>query len=121
PGEVTVEVFADGYDHMTRRIRLDENQPKEEKFALQRSALVRQQSASASMLKALTSFGGTDGLAELADIEGAGVMQWTNSSGQLEQWPMTFNKRIGRDLAITFKSKDGGQCTASIVAASSKQ
>src|ERR1051326_3661616 len=34
PGDVNVEVFADGYEHMTRRIRLEENQPKEEKFSL---------------------------------------------------------------------------------------
>src|SRR5207245_2179660 len=67
-----------------------------------------------------TSLGGTDGFGELADIEGSGVMQWTNSTGQLEQWPMTFNKHIGKDLAVTFKTKDG-QCTASIMGTASKQ
>ncbi len=120
PGDVTVEVFADGYEHATRRILLVENQPKEEKFLLKRSVLIRHQSASGSMLKVVTSLGGMEGLGELADIEGSGTMQWTNSAGQNEQWAMTFNKRIGRDLTMTFKTKDG-QCTASIVAAASKQ
>src|SRR5262249_35920126 len=120
PGEVTVEVFADGFDHMTRRIRLEESQPKEEKFSLKRSTLARQLSASASLLKVVTSLGGTDGLAELGDIEGSGAMLWTNSSGQVEQWTMTFNKHIGPDLALTFKTKDG-QCSASIMGTISKQ
>jgi hypothetical protein len=120
PGEASVEVFANGYEKVTRRIQLEPDQSKEERFLLKRSTLVRQQSAAASLLKAVTSLGGADGLAELGDIEGSGMMQWTNSAGQVEQWAMTFNKRIGRDLAITFKSKDG-QCTASIVAAAVKQ
>jgi hypothetical protein len=120
PGEVTVEVFADEYEHATRRIQLEADKPKEEKFLLKRNTLVRQQAASASLLKAMTSFGGVDGLAELGDIEGSGMMQWTNSSGQVEEWPMTFTKRIGRDLGITFKTKDG-QCTASIIGGTRKQ
>jgi len=120
PGEASVEVFADGYDHVTRRIQLDADQPKEEKFQLKRSTSVRQQSANAALLKAVTSLGGPDGLAELGDIEGSGMMQWTNSSGQIEEWAITFNKRIGHNLTTTFKSKDG-QCTASVLSAATKQ
>lgn len=120
PGEVTLEVFADGYDRITRRIQLEENKPIEEKFALKRSTTARQQSASASLLKMISILGGTDGLAELGDIEGSGTMDWMNNSGQVEQWPMTFNKRIGRDLSITYKTKDG-QCTATIAAQTAKQ
>jgi hypothetical protein len=120
PGEVTVEVFADGYDHAMRRVRLEANQPKEEKFVLKRNAMIRQQSASASLLKALASLGGGDGLAELGDIEGSGTMQWTDSGGQVDQWSMTFNKRVGRDLTLTFKTKDG-QCTASILMGGAKE
>jgi hypothetical protein len=113
PGETTVEVFADGYEHVSRRVLLEENQAKEEKFSLKRSAVDRQQSASASLVKALTSLGGMDGVAELADIEGTGAMHWTNSSGQVEQWPMTFNKHIGRDITVTYKTRDG-QCVATV-------
>jgi hypothetical protein len=119
PGETTVEVFADGYDHVSRSIRLEENQPKEEKFSLKRNAVDLQQSASAALLKAMISLGGMDGLAELADIEGTGALHWTNSSGQVEQWPLTFNKRIGRDITVTYKTRDG-QCVATI-ASSAKQ
>jgi len=120
PGEASVEVFADGYERVTRRIQLEADQPKEEKFQLKRSPLVRQHSGSASLVKAVTSLGGPDGIAELADIEGSGMLQWTNSSGQVEEWAITFNKRIGRNLTTTFKSKDG-QCTASVLAAATKQ
>jgi hypothetical protein len=119
PGEVTVEVFADGYNHATRKVRL-EGAPKEERFELKRIAANGQQIAAASLVKALASLGGGDGLAELGDIEGSGTLQWTDSGGQVEQWPMTFNKRVGRDLAITFKTKDG-QCTASILMGGAKE
>jgi hypothetical protein len=119
PAEATIEVFAEGYEREARRVQLDDK-PKEEKFVLKRSALARQQIASAALLKAVTSLGGTDGISELADLEGSGVMEWTNSSGQVEQWQMTFNKHIGRNLVATYKTKDG-QCTASIELAAEKQ
>jgi hypothetical protein len=99
---------------------LEEGKTTEEKFSLKRSALVRQDSARASLLKTLASLGGVDGLAELGDVEGAGTMQWTNSSGLVEQWTVTFNKRPGRDLAAVFKTTDG-QCTASILGQTAKQ
>jgi hypothetical protein len=119
PAEATIEVFAEGYEPASRRVQLDEK-PKEEKFVLKRSALARQQIAGAALLKAVAGLGGTDGISELADIEGSGVMEWTNNSGQVEQWQMTFNKHIGRDLVATYKTKDG-QCNASIVLAAEKQ
>lgn len=120
PGEATIRVFADGYERLTRRIQLEEGKPAEETFSLKRTTLVRQERASVSLLKAVASLGGADALAELGDIEGSGTMQWTNSSGSVEEWTMTFNKRIGRDLAAIFKTKDG-QCTASILAQTAKQ
>lgn len=120
PGEVTVEVFAEGYEPATRPIRLEADQAKEEKFLLKRNTAFRQQSASALLLKAVASLGGPDGFAELGDVEGAGVMQWTTSSGQVDEWAMTFNKRIGRNLSTTFKTKDG-QCTASVLSGTAKQ
>jgi hypothetical protein len=117
---VTLEVFADGYERMSRKTQLEEGKPLEEKFSFKRSAITRQQSASASLLKALANLGGTDGLAELGDIEGSGMMEWMNNAGQVEQWMLTFNKRIGRDITVTYKTKDG-QCTASIVGQTAKQ
>jgi len=120
PGETNVEIFAEGYERVSRRVQLEADQPKEEKFALNRSPLIRQQSASSSLLKAMRSLGGTDGIEELGNVEGSGMMQWTNSSGKVDEWALTFTKRIGRDLATTFKTKDG-QCTASILLAATKQ
>jgi hypothetical protein len=120
PGDRTIEIFADGYEHLTRRLALEEGKPAEERFSLKRSALVRESSAKASLLKTLASLGGIQGFAELGDVEGSGTMHWTNSAGAVEEWAMTFNKRIGRDVSVTFKTKDG-QCTASILAQNAKQ
>ena len=120
PGETIVQVFADGYEHLTRRVLLQEGKPTEEKLSLRRSMRVREESARASLLRTLANLGGVEGLIELGDIEGDGTMQWTNSAGQIEQWTLTFNKRLGRDLAATFKTA-GGQCRASILAQTAKQ
>jgi hypothetical protein len=114
-GPVNVEVFADGYEHVTRTVQMEEGKPREETFSLKPGALQRQQAAKATLLKVMSAFGGTDGLAELGDIEGSGSMQWTASNGGVEQWPMTFNKRVGRDLVTTFKPRDG-QCNGSVAA-----
>jgi len=119
-GDATVEVFADGYEGVTRRIQLQEGKPLEEKFALKQSMRLRQQSANGSLLKAVASLGGIDGVAELGNIEGTGRLDWTDRTGQKQEWAMTFNKRIGKDLAMTFKTRDG-QCSASILAKSAKQ
>ena len=119
-GNAKLEIYAEGYEPITRQIQLPEGKPAEEKFALKRSTLILQQSASASLLKALSGIGGIDGVQELADLEGNGFLQWTNSGGQVEEWMMSFNKRIGKDLVVTFKSKDG-QCTASISGQNAKQ
>ena len=115
PGAVNVEVFADGYEHVTRIVQMEEGKPREESFSLKPGMVLRQQNAKAALLKVMSAFGGTDGLAELADIEGSGSMQWTASNGGVEQWPMTFNKRLGRDLVTTFKLRDG-QCNGSVAA-----
>jgi hypothetical protein len=72
------------------------------------------------LLKTVASLGGIDGVAELGNIEGTGRMDWTDSAGQTQEWTMTFNKRIGKDLVMTFKTRDG-QCSASILAQSAKQ
>jgi hypothetical protein len=118
-GEVVVRVFADGYEDVSRRILLEEGKPAEAKFSLKRMESIRQQSAGASMLRAITTLGGTDGMAELGDIEGDGVVAWTDSDGNVQEWPMTFKKRVGKDLATTFKTREG-QCTASISAQSTE-
>jgi hypothetical protein len=120
PGETMVHVFAEGYEHLSRLIVLEEGKPAEAKFSLARTPIARQESARASLLRIVASLGGIDGLAELADIEAEGRMQWTNSSGLLEQWTVTFNKRVGNDLVATFKTPDG-DCTASILAQAAKQ
>jgi len=120
PGEINVQIFADGYDHLSRRILVNKDKPTEEKFSLKRSTLAREESARASLLNALTGLGGVDGLVEMSDVEGDGTMQWTNNAGGTEQWTMTFKKRPGKDLAATFKTTEG-ECTASISAQSAKQ
>jgi hypothetical protein len=120
PGEVVVNVFADGFESANKKIRLEEGAPSEAAFRLKRTDLSRQQAASVSMLKSLAAVGGMDGIAELADVEGEGVVNWTDSAGKAQEWPMTFRKRIGNDLRITFKPKEG-QCIASIVGSTVKQ
>jgi hypothetical protein len=119
-GEANVEVFADGYEHLARKVRLEADKPAEEKFTLKRSMPERQQIASTALLKAVTTLGGAEGFAEFADVEGNGTMQWMNSKGGIEHWEMTFNKRIGRDLVVTFKT-DEGQCTATIQGQTTRQ
>src|SRR5262245_6886108 len=106
-GAVNVEVFADGYEHVTRSVQMEEAKPREEKFSLKPGPVLRQQNAKATLLKVMSAFGGADAFAELGDIEGTGSMQWTASNGGVEQWPMTFNKRVGRDLVTTFKPREG--------------
>jgi len=119
-GDATIQVIADGFVSISRKIQLQEGKPAEEKFLLKRSDSSRQQRAEALLLSVLLKLGGTDGLAELGDIEGSGTLQWTDSDGKTKEWTITFGKRIGKDLTTTFKAKDG-QCSASIVAQSSKQ
>ena len=120
PGNVVVQVFAEGYDGASEKISLKEGAPFEAKFRLKRTELSRQQAASVSMLKSLAALGGMDGMAEFANFEGDGVVNWTDSAGKSQEWPMTFKKRIGKDLIMTFKTKEG-QCTASITGQSVKQ
>src|SRR5262249_27070480 len=120
PGETALEVFADGYERVTRRVQLEEGKPVEEKFSLKRSTQALQQSGSAALLKTVATLGGTDAFAELADIEGSGTMQWVNAEGKMEEWALTFSKRVGKDLTATFKTKNG-ECTASFVAQATKQ
>jgi hypothetical protein len=119
-GEVAVQVFADGYEDVSQRIVLEQGKPAEAKFSLKRSESVRQQAASASMLRAITTLGGMDGITELGDIEGDGIVAWTDNAGNVQEWPMTFRKRVGKDIATTFKTREG-QCTASITAQSTEQ
>jgi hypothetical protein len=119
-GDVVVQVVADGYESASQKIVLAEGQPSEAKFRLKRTNLSRQQAASVSLLKSLAALGGMEGMAEFADVEGDGVLNWTDSAGKAQEWPMTFRKRIGKDLRITFKTKEG-QCTSSILAQSTKQ
>lgn len=119
-GESMVEVFADGYEHVTRRVELEEGKPREEKFSLKRNPLVLQQIGGAALLKTVANLGGTDGFGELADMEGSGTMQWVNSAGKTEEWTMTFTKRVGKDILATFKAKEG-ECTASVATQGAKQ
>jgi len=120
PGTVTVQIFADGYEHLSRQIALQENKPAEEKFSLKRSTTSREEGAKASLLKTLSTLGGLHGLVDLSDIEGDGTMESKDSEGGTESWTMSFKKHPGRNLAITFKTKDG-QCVASVVGQTPKQ
>jgi hypothetical protein len=120
PGETTIQVFLEGYEPLERRVVLDEGRAVEEKFSLKRSALVRDKTGRAAVLRTLAALGGVDGFVDLADFEGNGTMQWTNSAGMAELWPVTFNKRAGKNLTMTFKIPDG-QCTASLMGQTAKQ
>jgi PEGA domain-containing protein len=120
PGEFAVQVLAEGYEPVGQKIRLEEGKPLEATFRLKRTEWSRQQAASVSVLKVLRALGGADGIAELGDIEGDGMLDWADSAGKRQQWPMTFKKQIGDDLRMTFKTKNG-QCTGSMSGQSAKQ
>src|SRR5215471_2233361 len=120
PGMVTVQIFADGYEHLSRQIALQENKPAEEKFSLKRSTTSREEGAKASLLKTLSTLGGLHGLVDLSDIEGDATMESKDSEGGTASWTMSFKKHPGKNLIITFKTKDG-QCVASVVGQTSKQ
>jgi hypothetical protein len=120
PGEVTVQIFADGYDHLTRRVPLQEGKPAEEKFLLKPSMLARQNTGKALVLQAVADLGGIDGVADLGDIEADGTIQWTDSEGKTQQWTVNFNRRPGKNLSATFKTADG-QCAASILPQGTKE
>src|SRR5262249_1421160 len=62
PGEVVVQVVADGYEGTSRKISVEEGKPSEAIFRLKRTDVSRQQAASVSMLKSLASLGGMDGI-----------------------------------------------------------
>jgi hypothetical protein len=119
-GDATVQVFADGFESVSRSVQLTEGMPLEEKFLLKRTDLVRRQGASASLLKTIAGLGGIDGIGELSDVEGTGTMQWIDADGATQEWAMTFNKRIGRDLVMTFRTREG-QCTATILGQTARQ
>jgi hypothetical protein len=120
PGTVTVQISADGYDHLSRQIALQESKPAEEKFSLKRSTTLREEGAKASLVKTLLSLGGLNGVVDLSDIEGDATMESKNSEGGTESWMMSFKKHPGKNLVSTFKTKDG-QCVASVVGPMSKQ
>src|SRR6516165_259771 len=120
PGETTIQIFSEGYEHVTHRTVLEEGTAKEEKFLLKRTLPARQDSGKASLLKALASLGGVAGLVDLEDIDIDGTMQWTDIDGKVQQWSVSFNRRPGRNLVATFRTP-GGQCTASILAQTAKQ
>jgi len=119
-GEATIRIFADGYEQLARRVVLEEGKPLEEKFILNRSTQAREEAARALLLKAVIRLGGLDGLVEMGDVDGTGMMEWTTSTGSTERWSVTFSKRPGKNLSTTFKTQDG-QCTASIVALTAKK
>src|SRR5690349_4288670 len=91
-GDATIQVFADGYDHLTRRISLQEGKPAEEKFQLKPSMLARQNNGKASVLAAIGSLGGVDGLTDMGDMDADGTVQWIDSDGKMQQWTVTFNR-----------------------------
>jgi hypothetical protein len=119
-GEVNVQVRADGYDPLSRRVRLDEGKAVEEKFSLAPSVAAREEAARELLLRTMVRLGGLDGMAELEDIESSGTLQWMTASGSTEQWSATINRRPGRNLSATFKTSDG-QCTASIASQTTKK
>ena len=120
PGMATVQIFADGYEQLSRQITLEENKPAEEKFSLKRSTISREEGGKASLLKTLSTLGGLHGLVGLSDIEGDATMESKDSEGGTASWMMSFKKHPGKNLSITFKTKDG-QCVASVVGQTSKQ
>jgi hypothetical protein len=120
PGEAALKVFADGYDSLSRQVQLQEGAPLEERFVFKRSEAVRRQAAGVALLNAVAELGGIDGFGHMGDFEGDGVVHWADTDGDVQEWTMTFTKRAGRDLAMTFRTREG-QCTASILAQTAKQ
>jgi hypothetical protein len=119
-GEATMRIFSEGYEDVTRTIQLREGEPHEEKVTLKRNAADSADKAKAALLETVAILGGIEGMAELADIEGTGTMRWTDSDEHVQEWTVFFNKRVGKNLVMTFKTREG-QCTASVVLQAGKQ
>ncbi len=113
PGETRIQVISDGYDNETRPVRLEENKPGEEKFSLQITKSARQQIGKEALLDVVSALGGINVMAYLADVEGSGMLQWTDNNGAKQQWSMNFVRRAGNEVAMSFKGSDG-ECSASI-------
>jgi hypothetical protein len=113
PGEARIQIFSDGFEGETRPVRLEEGKPSEEKFGLQINRSARQQIGKEFLLDVVSALGGINGMAYLADVEGAGMLQWTDTNGAKQQWAMNFTRRAGNQVAMTFKSRDG-ECSATV-------
>src|SRR6266850_742854 len=120
PGEATLQVFSEGYEGATRKVQLLEDTPAESEFSFEPNPQIRQQMANQSLLNALRKLGGVDGMIVLGDLEGTGVLQWTDNQGEMHFWNMTFTRRMGKGLTMNFKTP-GGRCTALITGLIAKQ
>jgi hypothetical protein len=114
PGEATVQVFSEGYEAKVQKVDLVEAKPVELPIVLELREDVHLRMAKDSLFEIIRAIGGIDGVSSLGEFEGEGTMDWTDSTGQLQHWPMTFRKRSGRELSLVFKPR-GGQCSVSIL------
>jgi hypothetical protein len=119
-GEATIQVFNESYQAKTQKLALDENNPLEATFALELREEIGLSMVKDSLLEIIRAMGGIDGVSSLGEFEGEGTMDWTDSTGQRQNWPMTFKKRSGKDVSLVFKTQNG-QCTASILGETQKR
>ena len=114
PGEATIQVFSEHYQAKVQKLDLVEAQPSEVPFALELGEDIHLWMVKDSLLEIIRAIGGIDGVSSLGEFEGEGTMDWTDSTGQIQHWPMTFRKRSGRDISLAFEAR-GGQCLVSIL------
>ena len=114
PGQATIQVFSERYQAKVQKLELVEARPIEVPFALELREDIHLWMVKDSLFEIIRAIGGIDGVSSLGEFEGEGTMDWTDSTGQMQHWPMTFRKRSGRDLSLAFKPR-GGQCLVSIL------
>jgi hypothetical protein len=119
PGDAKVQIFSDGYEGMSRNVQLQESAPTTEMFTLQIPDVVRQRVGKEFLFDAVSALGGIDGLMQVGDLEGSGVLRWLDNEGKPQQWDMSFTKHPANELTMNFKNRDG-QCSATISGDTSK-
>jgi len=116
-GAADIQVYADGFEMEKRQIQLQENQPMEAPpFRLIPNVTSRRLKALELLNKVVASFGGVQGLAEMAQAPGTGTASISDENQQLPEWKMSFNGRWG-SMRINFLGDLGG-CQASFVGGS---
>jgi len=89
-GDATVRVLHDGFATETWAVRLAEDAPYSTSYSLIPTAERRREAARALLLQVVNAFGGTEGLAKIADASNSGTVTLLDEKQQAREWAMQF-------------------------------